>query len=284
MTNDIAASLDHWLSGVPSRTVACSGGVDSLLLSTIAHRHDPAGTLMVHDVTPAVPPAATARVVQHATAEGWRLQLITSAEFDDDRYLNNPRNRCYLCKTHLYDTMAAVVADVVGTAESVLLSGANTDDLGEYRPGLRAADEHGVRHPYVELGIGKSDIRAVARELGLHFADLAASPCLASRLYTGTRVTPTLLRAVDVGEELLRARTGIDVVRCRLEHTVVRVEVLAEDRPGVHAELLATVFATMRAIAPTLTSIVLDPRDYRPGRAFTLTPTSPAPHLEPSSV
>lgn len=280
MTERIAAPLQHWLSGVPSRTIACSGGVDSMLLSTVAHRHDPAGTLIVHDVTPAVSPAATARVVAHADAEGWRLRLIRSPEFDDERYLSNPRNRCYLCKTHLYDTMAAV-ADVAGTAGSVLLSGANIDDLGEYRPGLRAAEEHGVRHPYVELGIDKADIRMLARQLGLGFADLAASPCLASRLYTGTRVTPALLRAVDVGEELLRAHTRIDVVRCRVERTVVRVEVQAQDRPLVDGELLKTVLATMRTIAPTLTSIVLDARDYRPGRAFTLTPTTP---LESSSA
>jgi len=284
MTSIHAASLRNWLSGVPSRAIACSGGVDSMLLATIAHRQDPAGTLVVHDVTPAVPPAATARVVQHADDEGWRLRLIRSAEFEDELYLSNPRNRCYLCKSHLYDTMADVVAETAADFDAVLLSGANLDDLGEYRPGLRAAAEHAVRHPYVELAIGKADIRSLATSLDLNFADLPASPCLASRLYTGTRVTPTLLRAVDVGEELLRSRAGIAVVRCRLEQTMVRVEVPAADRPRVTGVTLDAVFATMRSIAPTLTGIELDSRDYQPGRAFTLTPLTTAPHLESTSA
>jgi pyridinium-3,5-biscarboxylic acid mononucleotide sulfurtransferase len=260
------------LAGMPDRAVACSGGVDSLTLATVAHRAAPGSTLVVHSVTPAVPAAATARVLAAADAEGWDLRLVRSAEFDDDRYLANPVDRCYTCKTHLYDAMAGVLAAVAGT--HALLSGANADDLGEYRPGLRAAAEHGVRHPWVEVGATKADVRALARELGLDCADLPAAPCLASRLYTGTAVTPARLRAVEVGEALLTERTGARVVRCRLREDAVRIEVPDADRPRITPDVVAAVLAAMRAVDPGVRTAELDPEPYRPGRAFTLTPVT----------
>ncbi|WP_051684060.1 ATPase [Blastococcus sp. URHD0036] len=262
--------LRERLAEVPLRAVACSGGVDSLLLATVAHRADPAGTVVVHSVTPAVPAAATARVLEAAAREGWTLRTVRSGEFDDPRYLANPRDRCYVCKSHLYDAMGELVDRVGGT--HVLLSGANTDDLGEYRPGLRAAAERGVRHPYVEAGIGKAGIRAVAASLGLDCADLPAAPCLASRLYTGTPVTPLRLRAVEVGEELVTRLTGIRVVRCRLRDDEVRIEVRDADRSLVDDAVVAAVLAAMRAVDPGVRDAALDGEAYRPGRAFELTP------------
>ena len=180
--------LDEVLADCVPRVVACSGGVDSLTLATVAHRRAPAGTVIAHTVTPAVPADGTARVLAHARREGWTLELLTSGEFGDERYLSNPTDRCYHCKASLYDAVADLRTNGVAS-DSVVLSGANVDDLGEYRPGLDAAAERGVRHPYVEAGMGKAQVRALARELGLAEADLPASPCLASRLYTGTRVT-----------------------------------------------------------------------------------------------
>ena len=264
--------LEERLAEVPRRAVACSGGVDSLLLATVAHRADPAGTVVVHSVTPAVPAAATARVLEAAAREGWALRTVRSGEFDDPRYLANPRDRCYVCKSHLYDAMTGLV-DLLGGSH-VLLSGANTDDLGEYRPGLRAAAERGVRHPYVEAGIGKAGIRAVAGSLGLDCADLPASPCLASRLYVGTAVTPTRLRAVEVGEALVTRHTGIRVVRCRVRGDEVRIEVAAPDRPRIDAAVVGAVLSGMRTIDPSLRGVEVDEEPYRPGRAFELTPVA----------
>jgi pyridinium-3,5-biscarboxylic acid mononucleotide sulfurtransferase len=262
--------LIHWLSCVPQRMIACSGGVDSMLLATVAHRASPTGTTVIHDVTPAVPAAATARVLEHADERGWTLRLVASSEFTDEQYLSNPRDRCYFCKSHLYGAMSRVVPAVRVDDGATLLSGANTDDLKEYRPGLRAADEHGVRHPYVELDIAKSDIRRLARGLGLEFADLPASPCLASRLYTGTRVTENRLRAVEIGEDLLRRHTGLDVVRCRVDESTVRVEVSPEEAARVTRRVLEAVLRGMQLMEPQLDRIEADPRGYRPGRAFEL--------------
>lgn len=262
--------LDAVLAAVPRRIVACSGGVDSLLLATCAHRQHPATTVVAHDVTPAVPAAATARVLAYAHAEGWDLRLVRSGEFTDRRYLANPRNRCYFCKSHLYNALDDLADRLDGVAGATVLSGANLDDLGEYRPGLDAATEHGVRHPYVEAGLGKAGIRRTATDLGLDCADLPASPCLASRLYTGTEVTESRLRAVEVGEELLRSLTGIDVARCRITGDTVLVEVEGPARALVTPDDLSRVTAAMAALEPSLTAVTLDDRPYRPGRAFEL--------------
>ncbi len=264
-SSDVDARLRRVLDGLPSRVVACSGGVDSLLLAHRAHEHDTGATVVAHAVTPAVPPRATARVVAAATTHGWDLRLVTSGEFDDERYLSNPADRCYFCKSNLYDVLGDLATTAAG---ATVLSGANLDDLGEYRPGLTAAAEHDVRHPWVEAGVHKGELRDLAASLGLDWADLPASPCLASRLYTGTRVTPRRLRAVDVGEELVRSTTGIDVVRCRLRDDEVRVEVRDAQRHLVTTDLLAAVQRAMTGIEPTITAVTLDEDPYAPGRSF----------------
>lgn len=255
--------LESVLATIPSRVVACSGGVDSLLLATVAHRAAPTTTVVAHTITPAVPDEGTVRVTEYADREDWRLEVVRSHEFDDERYLSNPTDRCYYCKSNLYDAIAELRVE-----SGVLLSGANVDDLGEYRPGLTAAAERDVRHPYVEAGITKAEIRAIARHLDLDAADLAASPCLASRLYTGTRVTAPRLRAIEAGEQFIRGRTGITVVRCRLRADAVLVEVGDGDRDLIDADLLAGVKEQMVEIEPSIVSVELDGRSYEPGRAF----------------
>jgi len=261
----LAAALER----SPRRVIACSGGVDSLLLADVAHELGPGTTQIAHSVSPAVPPAVTRRVRQVAAELGWRLELVESSEFNDPHYLANPRNRCYFCKSNLYAELdrIAVAARRHGAGWTVL-SGANADDLGEYRPGLVAAAEHGVRHPFVEANLTKEHIRALARGRGRSWHDLPAAPCLASRLYTGTAVTAELLRAVDRGEDLLRDRTGLGLVRCRINGDDVLVEVTADARSRVSRALLDEIIEVMREEAPGLRSITLDEAPYTPGRAF----------------
>ena len=268
MTVDAEHRLLNALAGSPRRVIACSGGVDSLLLADYAHQQAPSGTLVVHSVTPAVPQAATDRVVTTARELGWRLELIRSGEFDDERYLSNPLNRCFYCKTNLYTEIERIVEHLGEGARTTVMSGANTDDLAEYRPGLDAASHHSVAHPYVEASLAKSDIRRLAARRGRSWHDLSAAPCLASRVYTGTRVTAPVLRAIEQGEELIRRRTPVRVVRCRVRGRLVSVEVGAADRQHIEPGLLTQVKAVMCATAPELEDVVLDDQAYAPGRAF----------------
>ncbi len=143
------------LAGIDTLAIAVSGGVDSMTLAYLANRVAPTPPLMIHAASPAVPKEATARIRRYAREHGWQLEVVDAGELQDPRYLANPHDRCFYCKTDLYGTIRRLT-------DRPIASGANLDDLGDYRPGLKAAAEHGVRHPWIEAGIGKQDIRRIA--------------------------------------------------------------------------------------------------------------------------
>ena len=177
---------------------------------------------MFHALSPAVPGEASARVRRHAETSGWRLEVINAGEMADPRYLENPVNRCFFCKTNLYSRIA-------GLTDLTIASGTNTDDLGDFRPGLEAARDHRVRHPHVEAGLSKPEVRQIARDLGLDdLAELPAAPCLSSRIETGLRVTVERLALVEAAETALREILGGGTIRCRVRAGGVVVE-LGED-------------------------------------------------------
>ena len=195
--SDATARLDAALARHHALTIAVSGGVDSLTLAAHAGRR--MRITAAHAVSPAVPAEATARVKAMAAKEGWPLRIIDAREFSDPRYLGNPLNRCYFCKTNLYRRIAEALPGTIA-------SGANTDDLGDFRPGLAAAEEHGVVHPYVEAGVSKAQLRALAASLGLgEVASLPAQPCLASRVETGIPIDAGDLRFIDRVETIALA-------------------------------------------------------------------------------
>ena len=210
--------LETLLRDIDTVGVAVSGGVDSMTLAFVTHRlfHDRAQ--MLHAVSPAVAPDATERVQRYATQHGWALEILDAGEFDDPAYMANPHDRCFHCKTNLYDSIAERV-------RGQIVSGANVDDLGDYRPGLRAAADHDVRHPFVEAGMTKADVRAVAAHLELDdLAELPASPCLSSRVQTGIAIDPSVLGAIYRVEKRLRAEIDAKTVRCRIRSDAVVIE------------------------------------------------------------
>ncbi len=237
--------------------IAVSGGVDSLTLAAVAHDVMGDQARMHHAVSPAVPPEATARTRALADARGWNLTVFDAGEFADPRYRANPANRCFFCKTNLYGVLAA-------HAGGTVLSGTNTDDLGDWRPGLQAAAEHGVRHPFVEADIDKATIRRIAAQMGLgDVAELPSSPCLSSRIETGIRVEPELLALVHRAERLVTDALAPRTVRCRVrgEGVVIELDVEALERmsdlgDGLAGQLQALAGRPVRFAA------------YRTGSAF----------------
>jgi pyridinium-3,5-biscarboxylic acid mononucleotide sulfurtransferase len=207
-------------------TIAVSGGVDSMTLATFAHRRSPGAIEIVHAVSPAVPTAATRRVQTLAAAENWKLNVTGAGEFEDRRYRDNPVDRCYFCKTNLYVRIRSL-------SRHRIASGANLDDLGDYRPGLIAADENRVVHPFVEAGMTKMAVRRLARHLGLgEIAELPAQPCLASRVETGIAIDAADLAFIERIETRLAAIAPRGAtLRCRITHAGVAVEIGDEASP-----------------------------------------------------
>lgn len=217
-TEALLASLNSVFDSACPAAVALSGGVDSMTLAFVTHLRLGAGVTMFHAASAAVPISATERVRDYAARHGWALRIIDAGEFADERYLANPSNRCFFCKSDLYGTLSSL-------SEAQLFSGTNTDDLGDWRPGLRAAAANGVRHPFVEVGMSKSDVRALAAAHGLSdLAELPSAPCLSSRVETSLRIEPQTLRAIDQVETLLRGELSPDTVRCRVRQAGVVVE------------------------------------------------------------
>ncbi|KMO35744.1 potassium ABC transporter ATPase [Methylobacterium tarhaniae] len=267
----MSAGLEQVLAGLGPVAVAVSGGVDSLTLATIAHRTARDSPLMVHAVSPAVPGEATERVRDEAAREGWQLRVIEAGEFADPAYRDNPVNRCFFCKTNLYGAIRRVT-------DRQIVSGANLDDLGEYRPGLDAAREHGVRHPLVEAGFSKAMVRALARDLGLGaVAELPAAPCLSSRVETGIRIEPETLafiHAVErlVGEDLTLTGAGRgarSAVRCRVRAAGIVVELDSQSLAGLTEPAKDDLGRRIAAHAPArLAAAPVSFAPYRSGSAF----------------
>lgn len=261
--------LDAALSAIGPMAVAVSGGVDSLTLMAAAHRRLGAGAVLaVHAVSPAVPGEATERVRAEAARAGWALRVIEAGEFADPEYRRNPVNRCFFCKTNLYGAIRSVT-------DRAVVSGANLNDLGEYRPGLDAAREHGVRHPYVEAGLDKAAVRALARDLGLGaVAELPAGPCLSSRVETGIPIEPATLRFIHAVERIVGAAIPARsdarrAVRCRVRAAGIVIELdpagLAALDEAMRAELGARIAAEAPAdLAPSPVRFL----PYRTGSAF----------------
>jgi uncharacterized protein len=250
-----------------SVVVAFSGGVDSSLVAAVAVEQLGARASAVTAVSPALASGELAGARGVARALGIRHEVVATAELERAGYRRNDRDRCYHCKTELYDRLAAVAR---GRDDAVVLSGANADDLGDWRPGLRAASEHGVRHPLLEAGAGKATVRALARQLGVPSADKPASPCLASRLPYGTPVSAPVLAQVDRAEVALK-ELGHRVLRVRHLGRTARVELGGDE--------LATLDTAARArvrdavLGAGYEEVEVDDRPFRSGSLnLTLTP------------
>jgi len=247
MTNpaDLIERLERAIMGygTPRALVAFSGGVDSA--TTLALGARALGREAVTAVT-AVSPSFAAGELEAArdlaAMIGVEHRTIDTGEVGLEAYARNDAMRCFHCKAELYTVLARLVSETAHDG-TVVMAGANADDKNEFRPGLLAADRFGVRNPLLDVGVGKREVRAIARWLGLTVSEKPALACLSSRVAFGIRITPDLLARIDRAEAMVRS-LGFDTVRVRHRGEVATIEVepaevrRLEAHPGL-SELLA---------------------------------------------
>ncbi|HWP66635.1 MAG TPA: ATP-dependent sacrificial sulfur transferase LarE [Candidatus Limnocylindria bacterium] len=254
------ARLRALFSEVDSVLVAFSGGTDSTLVLRVAHDVLGRRCIALTTRSPSTPAHDRAAAEELAREIGVEHVWIDTNELADPRYAANPVNRCYFCKTNLFDICERERAR---RGLTVVMDGANVDDLADHRPGLEAAARHGVRHPLVEAGLTKAAVRAASRLLGLRTWDRPASPCLSSRVPYGTPINAAVLARIDTAEQYLRS-LGFRELRVRAHDTLARIEVGVDELPRlVDDAVRAGVTERLRALG--FVHVTVDLRGFRSG-------------------
>jgi len=216
------------IASLSSCAVAFSGGVDSAVVAKAAYLALGQRAIALTGVSASLAAGELAIAQRVAQAIGIRHETIATDELQQSGYLANAPNRCWHCKTELYEQMQAYCQQ---HNYAVLLNGANADDADDFRPGLKAAAEHQVRSPLAECGLNKDAVRKIAQHWDLEVWDKPATPCLSSRVVYGMEITPERLARIDAAEQMLRA-LGLDTVRVRYhQDDLARLEVALDQLP-----------------------------------------------------
>jgi pyridinium-3,5-biscarboxylic acid mononucleotide sulfurtransferase len=240
----LGRALEDRIHGLGTVIVAYSGGADSTVVAAAAMRALGDHALAVTAVSPALASGELESARNVAAEIGIAHEAVATDELARPGYAANGTDRCYHCKDVLYTALWRLAAD---RGFAALVSGANVDDLGDWRPGLRAAEERGVVHPLVDVGATKADVRRLARRLGLTNADKVASPCLASRVPYGRRIDPEMLHRIDRAEAAVR-ELGFRIFRVRDLGDFARLEVAQDELArALRSDIRAMLVDTIRA-------------------------------------
>jgi len=226
-------ALKNSLKKLDSAIVAFSGGVDSVLVLKAAYDVLGRKSIAVTADSPSLPRRELEEARKIAEEIGAKHIIISTEEVENENYLKNPANRCYYCKTELY-TKLKILSKKLGIRN--ILNGTNLDDLGDYRPGLKAADEHRIISPLKDANLSKNDVRELANHLNLKSWDKPSSPCLSSRVPYGQEITLKKLKMIEKAENFLKD-LGIKELRVRHFGNKARIEIKEEDKNMLNVNL-----------------------------------------------
>jgi uncharacterized protein len=249
------------LAGYGRVGVAFSGGIDSTVVAQAAHLACGQQAIAVTAVSPSLAAGELEESVALAARIGISHRVIQTDEFNNPEYLRNAPDRCYHCKSELYNRLERLLPEL---DVDVIVNGANLDDRGDFRPGMQAASEHQVRSPLLEAELSKAEVRELARSWGLPTWDKPASPCLSSRIAYGLAVTPERVERVDAAESFLREQ-GFRELRVRHEtNDLARIEVPQSELPRFLAgKLRSAVCQKLRALG--FRYVTIDLEGFRSG-------------------
>ncbi len=265
MLETAVSELDHKIDTALSRirnfdgaVVALSAGVDSSLVAFFAREALGDRAIAATGVSESLPPGELDVARRTAAEVGIKHVIIRTNELHNQNYSSNPHDRCYHCKDTLYHELRALADSL---KFDVILDGTHADDLGDVRPGLRAAEEAGVQSPLLSAGFSKQDVRDAARRFGLTVWDKPAMPCLSSRIPHGEEVTEDKLVMIGRAESFIKSVTGVRVLRVRSQQSLARIEVSPEKRNlFFDANLMTRIDEELRRIG--FSAVTLDLRGY----------------------
>lgn len=259
--SEVLESLKNWFVGRGRVVVAFSGGVDSSLVTKIAHLVLDGNAVAVTAYSPSMSESELGNARDVAYEIGIRHLIVCTKEFVNPRYIVNLPDRCYFCKKELSVELVRLASDM---GYNTIVDGTNAEDLKGHRPGAAATREGGILSPLAELNIGKEAARELSRSVGLSTSDKPAMACLSSRIEYGQRITVEDLRRVSEAERLVRKVTSAQQIRVRVHGSLARIELSREERSlFFDEEILDTVHAYLNSLG--FTYVTFDLLGYRSG-------------------
>jgi pyridinium-3,5-biscarboxylic acid mononucleotide sulfurtransferase len=254
--------LIDWFDGKGTVLIALSGGVDSALVAYAAYRSLGKNCAAVTADYKTLAQEELESAKKTCSEIGIRQIIIEYNELENQDFVRNDKNRCYHCRTELADHLTEILK---AEKADVIVDGTNLDDLKEYRPGIVALQNHGIKSPLVEVGFSKSDVREYARKAGLSIYDKPSNSCLASRIPWGNFVTSEKLARIEKSEIIVKQLFGVRQVRVRDLDDKARIEV-GENEINLleNSEKIATLTNALREFG--FKSVFIDPEGYKPGK------------------